>query len=112
MENDIYTAHNVFVIWEITILLLKLVLWMEGGGQIALALNGGGRTEFVFLWRGEEISLDQHLDILLWMEGGGHRDILLWMEEGGQIHIHPQDKYLSIDTNLVHASSQSSPLHL
>ena len=54
MENNIYTAHNVFVIWEITILLLKLMLWMEGGGQnlwrsmegggqIALALNGGGR---------------------------------------------------------------------
>ena len=66
MENNIYTAHNVFVIWEITILLLKLVLWMEGGGKIALALNGGGRTDcFGAQRRGED-------RICVFMEGGGN----------------------------------------
>ena len=42
------------------------LLWrsMEGRGQ-NVCVYGGGRTEFAHLWRGEEISLDQHLDILL-----------------------------------------------
>ena len=65
MENNIYSAHNVFVIWEITILLLKLMLWMEGGGQnlwcsmegggqIALALNGGGGQNLCFYGGGRK----------------------------------------------------------
>ncbi len=66
MENNIYSAHNVFVMWEITILLLKFLLWMEGGGQNSLALNGGGRTDcFGAQWRGED-------RICAFMEGGGN----------------------------------------